>query len=165
MNTDFSMLKEVASMIPVLGILIICNIISGTCKSLTVLKIKFDWEKMKLGLVKAVVAIICILVLCVVFGKFDLSSIGFTPSTIMSTGILVYTAKVANNLFGILGISNFVSYSFIPKAYDQEELQIAVKKVLEDDKAKGMDTTDSTLYEDVSKIETDADNESARTHA
>lgn len=165
MNFNFDMLKEVATMIPVLGILIICNIISGTCKSLTVLKINFDWERMKLGLVKAVVAVICILVLCLVFGKFDLSSIGFTPSTIMSTGILVYTAKVANNLFGILGISNFVSYSFGPKSYDQEELQTAVRKVLEDNKAKGMDTTDSTLYEDASKIETDPDNEAARSHA
>lgn len=102
------MINEVAHTLPVLFILIIVNIISGTVNSLTVQKVQFDKKKMIYGIVKAMVAIVSVFTLAYVFDTIDLSGIGFTPMTIISTGIIVYACKLSINIVKILGLDSYI---------------------------------------------------------
>lgn len=102
------MIKEVSNALPVLCALIVANIAAGTANSLAVQKTTFDKKRMVEGVVKAIVAIIGVFALAYAFDTINLESIGFTPMTIISTGIIVYAAKLGINLVKILGLEKYV---------------------------------------------------------
>jgi len=103
------MIKEVASTLPVLIILIVCNIGAGLVNSIAVEKFDFDKQRFISGIVKALVAVGSTFALAYAFEVVDLSGLGFTPATIVSTGIIVYTGKLGTNLIKILGLEKVIS--------------------------------------------------------
>ncbi|WP_301204459.1 hypothetical protein [Bacteroides acidifaciens] len=102
------MVKEVMHMLPVIVALIVANIAAGTVNSMAIEKIRFDKVRMAEGIVKGMIAIAAVFALAYAFDVIDLSGLGFTPLTIMSTGIIVYACKLGVNLIKILGLSNYI---------------------------------------------------------
>lgn len=102
------MIKEVMHTLPVLCVLILANIALGTLNSLAVEKIQFDKKRMINGVLKAVAAVAAVFSLAYAFDTIDLTSLGFSPMTIVSTGIIVYAVKVGINLVKILGLDAYI---------------------------------------------------------
>lgn len=102
------MIKEVSQVLPVLGALIVANIAAGTVNSMAVEKTNFDKKRMIEGIIKAIVAAASVFALTYACDTVDLSGLGFTPMTIINTGILVYAAKLGINLVKILGLDKHV---------------------------------------------------------
>lgn len=103
------MLKEVAGALPVLVALIAANIAIGTANSLVVDKIEFDKKRMLEGFIKAVAAIAGVFALAYAFDTIDLSSLGFTPMTMITAGIIAYAYKLGVNLVKILGLQGRIT--------------------------------------------------------
>ena len=93
------------------------NVILGTVNSLSIRKIKFDMGRMVDGIAKSLGIAIGALVLAYVFDNFDLSSIGYTPMTILSSAIIAYFGKCMQNMIQILGIDS-------PSNTDTEDITI-----------------------------------------
>lgn len=102
------MITEVIKALPVLCALIVANIAAGTVNSLAVEKINFDKNRMIEGVVKALVAIAAVFALAYAFDMIDLTNLGFSPMTIISTGIIVYAGKLGINLVKILGLESYI---------------------------------------------------------
>lgn len=118
------MVKEVMHMLPVIIALILANIAAGTVNSMAVERIKFDKVRMIEGVVKGVIAVAAVFALAYAFDVIDLSGIGFTPATIMSTGIIVYACKLGVNLIKILGLSNYIKITNpLDKKVDDNDLE------------------------------------------
>ena len=100
------MLKECLTNLPVLFLAMGGNIAAGTIASTTVDKIEFDKKKFIDGLVKVIITAIGLIILAYAFDKIDLSSIGYTPNTVITTGIVVYSTKLLFNIIKLLGLSN-----------------------------------------------------------
>nr|DAO78330.1 MAG TPA: hypothetical protein [Caudoviricetes sp.] len=97
--------KEVAKLLPILFACMGGNILSGTLASMTIDKFKFNPIRFFDGIVRAAVAGVCLLILAYASQKIDLSSIGYSATTIVSTGIVLYAAKMAKNLIKLVGLS------------------------------------------------------------
>lgn len=102
------MVKEVFNLLPVLAALIVANIAAGTVNSMAIEKIKFDKIRMVEGLIKAAISVAAVFALSYAFDMIDLSGLGFTPMTIMSTGVIVYACKLGVNLIKILGLGSYI---------------------------------------------------------
>jgi len=109
-NVDyFTTFIQVLKMLPILIFLIISNIVSGTINSIINDNLKFNKKKFKDGIITAIGALFCITSLSIAFDVLDLSNIGFTPVTIVSTCVLVYVFKIANNLVKLLHIDKIIN--------------------------------------------------------
>ena len=95
------LVKEVANLLPILFACMGGNVIAGTLSSMTIDKFKFS----PVRFFDAIVAAVCILVLAYASQKIDLSSIGYSPVTMVSTGIILYATKMAKNLVKLIGLS------------------------------------------------------------
>lgn len=115
------MMKEIATTVPVLAALIVANIAAGTLNS-KINKEDFSKERMIKGIMKAIVAVACIFALAYAFDTIDLSGVGFTPATIVSSGIIIYAYKVAINMLKIIGLSEYIKIKEpIPSKPDSDE--------------------------------------------
>lgn len=99
------LVKEVANLLPILFACMGGNVIAGTLSSMTIDKFKFNPVRFFDGIARAIVAAVCILVLAYASQKIDLSSIGYSPVTMVSTGIILYATKMAKNLVKLIGLS------------------------------------------------------------
>lgn len=90
----------------ILGALMACNILLGVANSIAIRKYKFDSSKFISGVVKALVSGVGIITLAIAFNTMDLSSLGITPMTIVSTGIITYAGKCTKNIMMCMGIGN-----------------------------------------------------------
>lgn len=102
------MIKQVANILLALGLLIVANFGAGMVNSMAINKESFDKARLIQGIFKAIITVIGIFALSYAFDVVDLSSLGFTPATICTTGIVVYGAKLGINIIKILGLSNYV---------------------------------------------------------
>ena len=97
-------MKEIINLLPVLLVAILMNIIAGTYFNICSENIDFSWKKLASGIVKAVIASGMFLGTAYFFEKTDLSSIGITPSFVMSSAISLYVGKALISLSKILGV-------------------------------------------------------------
>lgn len=94
----------------ILGALMVANIILGTINSVAISKIKFDKERMKEGIIKAVGIAVGTFALSYAFDHFNLESIGYTHMTILSTAIVVYAIKCMKNIIAVLQIEKEMKF-------------------------------------------------------
>ena len=97
-------MKEIINLLPVLLVAILMNIIAGTYFNICSENIDFSWKKLASGIVKAVIASGMFLGTAYCFEKTDLSSIGITPSFVMSSAISLYVGKALISLSKMLGV-------------------------------------------------------------
>ena len=97
-------MKEIINLLPVLLVAILMNIIAGTYFNICSENIDFSWKKLASGIVKAVIASGMFRGTAYCFEKTDLSSIGITPSFVMSSAISLYVGKALISLSKILGV-------------------------------------------------------------
>lgn len=102
------MIQEVVKNLPILVALIVANIAAGTVNSMAVEKINFDKSKLINGVAKAIIAIVSVFALTYAFDAIDLSGLGYTPMTIISTGIITYAGKLGVNLIKIVGLESVI---------------------------------------------------------
>lgn len=113
---EYVMVKQCLDNIPILFLCIFGNIIIGTVTSTAKKKDKFDIGKFVDGICKSIAITLGIFILAVAFERFDLSSLGFTPVTIISIGVLVYAAKIAKHVVTLLGIADKFNITDGPNA-------------------------------------------------
>lgn len=101
--------KEVAKLLPILFACMGGNVLAGTLASMTIDKFKFNPIRFFDGIIRAAVAGVCLLVLAYASQKIDLSSIGYSATTIVSTGIILYATKMAKNLLKLVGLSDQIN--------------------------------------------------------
>lgn len=100
------MLQECIKNLPILFACIVANIAAGTLASVSIDKISFDKKVLVDGIARAIIVAVGIVVLAYAFDKVDLSGLGYTPATVVSTGILVYAAKLLGNIVKLIGLSD-----------------------------------------------------------
>lgn len=100
------MLQECIKNLPILFACIVANIAAGTLASVTIDKISFDKKTLIDGIVRAIVVAVGLIILAYAFDRVDLSGLGYTPATVVSTGILVYAAKLLTNIVKLIGLSD-----------------------------------------------------------
>ena len=100
------MLQECVKNLPILFACIVANIAAGTLASVSIDKISFDKKVLIDGIARAIIVAVGVVVLAYAFDKVDLSGLGYTPATIVSTGILVYAAKLLGNIVKLIGLSD-----------------------------------------------------------
>ncbi len=101
-------MMEILKYLPILGILILSNILLGTIYNMNVQEMDFDKYKFLNGIKKAATIAVSFVALAVAFDKVDISMGGnelLSPQLIMTTAIGTYAGKVVMNLTKILGIS------------------------------------------------------------
>lgn len=101
--------KEVAKLLPILFACMGGNVLAGTLASMTIDKFKFNPIRFFDGIIRAAVAGVCLLVLAYASQKIDLSSIGYSATTIVSTGIILYATKMAKNLLKLVGLPDQIN--------------------------------------------------------
>lgn len=101
------MMKDIVSTVPVLVALIVVNIAAGTLNS-SIKKEDFSKERMIKGILKGIIAIACIFALAYAFDTIDLSGVGFSPATMVTSGIAIYAVKVAVNMLKLVGLSDYI---------------------------------------------------------
>ena len=101
--------KEVAQSLPILFACMVGNILAGTLASMTIDKFKFNAVRFFDGVARAAVAGAGLLVLAYASQKIDLSAIGWSATTIVSTGIILYATKMTKNLLKLVGLSEQVN--------------------------------------------------------
>lgn len=100
------MVIECIKYLPVLFLCIAGYMITGVLASTTIDKISFDKKYFLNGIVKVVVISVSIIILAYAFEIVDMSSIGYTPVTIVSTGIVVYATKLLKNIIKLLKLTD-----------------------------------------------------------
>lgn len=99
-------ITEILKLLIVLAALVLCNIGLGITNSLTIDKLNFNTKFLLEGIIKGLIVGCAILVLAYACNTIDLSSLGFTPKTILTTGIAVYGAKVGAKVIKLLGLND-----------------------------------------------------------
>lgn len=100
------MLQECIQNLPILFLCMAGNIAAGTIASTTIDKIAFDKTVFINGVVRALITAIGLVIIAFAFDRVDLSGIGYTPSTVITTGIVVYATKLLVNTIKLLGLGN-----------------------------------------------------------
>lgn len=100
------MLQECIQNLPILFLCMAGNIAAGTVASTAVDKIEFDKSTFINGIVRAIITGIGLIIIAFAFDRVDLSGIGYTPSTVITTGIVVYATKLLVNIIKLLGLGN-----------------------------------------------------------
>jgi hypothetical protein len=80
-------------------------VLTGIANNCLVKDEPFEGKRLVKGLVKAFTACAGLIVVSYVCTIIDLSGLGFEPKTAITSGILVYSAKLIRNAFGLLGLS------------------------------------------------------------
>ena len=66
---------------------------------------KFEFSILIKGICKTLTACLSLIIVAYVCTIIDLSSLGFQPQTAITSGILVYSAKLIRNAMGLLGLN------------------------------------------------------------
>lgn len=101
-------MREILNYLPILAILIISNIITGTIYSTSIQDMAFDKVKLFDGIKRALSVAIAFVGLAYTFDVVDIGGDILTPQLIMITSIGTYAGKVVVNLCKILGINQGV---------------------------------------------------------
>lgn len=123
-----SMIECINSMIILLA-LMVTNLLLGTINSLAICNIKFDVRRMVEGVCKAIGIAVGSVVLAYAFDNFDLSGLGYTPMTVLSTAIIAYFAKCMRNMIKILGLESKLP---IEKTPEEAQLERHKETILEE---------------------------------
>lgn len=102
MDTSFI---ELLKLILVLLAVIIGFTLTGIANNVLVKGEAFEFKILIRGIVKTLTACAGLIVIAYVCTIIDLSGLGFEPQTAITSGILVYSAKLIRNAFGLLGLS------------------------------------------------------------
>lgn len=102
MGTDFI---EELKMIGILWMVVVGYIISGTASGCFVKHENFDVKKFLNGICKSIIACGNLIIIAYILTIIDLSSLGFNSSTIINSGIIVYSTKILRNSLYLLGIT------------------------------------------------------------
>lgn len=97
-------MNEVFTYLPVLAIVMVCNIALGMYSKIGVEHIGFDRNKFINGIIKAVIIGGAFVGLTYCFTVVDLSSVGIEPMVVMFSAIVIYAGKAVKNLATILGV-------------------------------------------------------------
>lgn len=98
-------MNEILSYLPLLGMLVVSNLLLGTYYSIGVQEMPFEWAKLFNGIKKAFVIAVAFIVLAYTFERVDIGGDILTPQLIMTTALATYAGKVVMNLTHILGIA------------------------------------------------------------
>jgi len=104
------MLKMILEYLPFLGIAILFNLATGLYNNIAVIKEKFSWKKLLIGLfVKAPLISFCFIAFAVIydklFGVVEVGGLEISPDTLIISVIVLYTIKATKNLMSILGVT------------------------------------------------------------
>lgn len=102
MGTDFI---EELKMIGILWMVVVGYIVSGTASGCFVKHENFDVKKFLNGICKSIIACGNLIIIAYILTIIDLSSLGFNSSTIINSGIIVYSTKILRNSLYLLGIT------------------------------------------------------------
>ena len=102
MSTDFI---EELKMIGILWMVVVGYIVSGTASGCFVKHENFDVKKFLNGICKSIIACGNLIIIAYILTIIDLSSLGFNSSTIINSGIIVYSTKILRNSLYLLGIT------------------------------------------------------------
>lgn len=97
-------MTEIIKLLPVLAIAISMNIASGLYYNIGTQKLKFEWNVLISGIIKAAIVAFLFIGTAYCFEATDLSSIGVTPVFVMMSAITLYVAKALISLGKILGV-------------------------------------------------------------
>lgn len=97
-------MNEIIKLLPVLGVAILMNIASGLYYNIGTQKLKFEWNVLFSGIIKAAIVVFLFIGTAYCFEATDLSSIGVTPVFVMMSAITLYVGKALVSLGKILGI-------------------------------------------------------------
>lgn len=100
------MVTECIKYLPVMFLCIFGYMITGVLASTSIDKISFDKTYFINGIVKAVVVSVSVIILAYAFEIVDMSSLGYTPVTVVSTGIVVYATKLLKNIIKLLKLTD-----------------------------------------------------------
>lgn len=100
------MVMECIKYLPVMFLCIFGYMITGVLASTSIDKISFDKTYFINGIVKAVVVSVSVIILAYAFEIVDMSSLGYTPVTVVSTGIVVYATKLLKNIIKLLKLTD-----------------------------------------------------------
>ena len=100
------MVMECIKYLPVMFLCIFGYMITGVLASTIIDKISFDKTYFINGIVKAVVVSVSVIILAYAFEIVDMSSLGYTPVTVVSTGIVVYATKLLKNIIKLLKLTD-----------------------------------------------------------
>ncbi len=96
---------EELKMIGILWMVVVGYIVSGTASGCFVKHESFDIKKFLNGICKSIIACGNLIIIAYILTIIDLSSLGFDSSTIINSGIIVYSAKILRNSLYLLGIT------------------------------------------------------------
>lgn len=96
---------EITKLIAVLAAVIIGYILTGIANNCLVNGEKFEFSILIKGICKTLTACLGLIIVAYVCTIIDLSSLGFKPQTAITSGIIVYTAKLIRNAMGLLGLN------------------------------------------------------------
>jgi hypothetical protein len=96
---------EITKLIAVLAAVIIGYILTSIANNCLVNGEKFEFSILIKGICKTLTACLSLIIVAYVCTIIDLSSLGFQPQTAITSGILVYSAKLIRNAMGLLGLN------------------------------------------------------------
>jgi hypothetical protein len=96
---------ELTKLIAVLYAVVVGYILTGIANNCLVNGEPFDIKVLIKGIVKTITACVSLIIVAYVCTIIDLSSLGFEPQTAITSGIIVYTAKLIRNAMGLLGLT------------------------------------------------------------
>ena len=96
---------ELTKLIAVLSAVVLGYILTGIANNCLVNNEKFEISTLVKGIVKTLTACVSLIIVAYVCTIIDLSGLGFEPQTAITSGIIVYTAKLIRNAMGLLGLT------------------------------------------------------------
>lgn len=97
-------MAEILNLLPVLGVAIAMNIGAGLYYNIGTKKFSFNWKTLISGIFKAAIVAGIFIGTAYCFDATDLSSIGVTPTFVITSAITLYVGKALISLGKILGI-------------------------------------------------------------
>lgn len=96
---------ELTKLIAVLYAVVVGYILTGIANNCLVNGEPFDIKVLIKGIIKTLTACVSLIIVAYVCTIIDLSGLGFEPQTAITSGIIVYTAKLIRNAMGLLGLT------------------------------------------------------------
>ena len=96
---------ELTKLIIVLSAVVLGYILTGIANNCLVNDEAFEVKILIKGIVKTLTACVSLIIVAYVCTIIDLSGLGFEPQTAITSGIIVYTAKLIRNAMGLLGLT------------------------------------------------------------
>ncbi len=104
MNSEF---LNLVKLVGVLFAVVVGFTLTGIANNCLVGDEPFEGKRLAKGLVKAFIACTGLIIIAYVCTIIDLSGLGFKPQTAITSGILVYSAKLIRNAMGLLGLNRY----------------------------------------------------------